>query len=182
MPDDFDPYYTWLAIPPEDQPPTLYRLLGVRTFEDNPEVIENVADQRMAFLRTLQSGKHSEQSQKLLNEVSSARICLLKEEKKANYDEKLRQKMRQQATGEQEDEELSATLVGFLQLVQEDDEKKEEKLADGKPPWATPATVPPPVDAEAADRKRMMIIGAAVGGTGGRRSTGSRSARRWGRG
>ena len=30
----FDPYYRWLGIPPEEQPPDHYRLLGVKVFED----------------------------------------------------------------------------------------------------------------------------------------------------
>ena len=28
MSDHFDPYYTWLGIPPEEQPPDHYRLIG----------------------------------------------------------------------------------------------------------------------------------------------------------
>ena len=44
----FDPYHKWLAIPPEEQPPNHYRLLGVSPFESDPDVIENAADQRMA--------------------------------------------------------------------------------------------------------------------------------------
>ena len=30
VPDPFDPYYSWLAIPPEDQPPNHYQLLGLK--------------------------------------------------------------------------------------------------------------------------------------------------------
>ena len=33
----FDPYQAWLGIPPHDQPPNLYRLLGLVLFESNPE-------------------------------------------------------------------------------------------------------------------------------------------------
>ena len=29
----FDPYYRWLGIPPGEQPPNHYRLLGVQLFE-----------------------------------------------------------------------------------------------------------------------------------------------------
>ena len=43
MSDAFDPYYIWLGIPPEDQPPHHYRLLGVTLFESNREVIEAAA-------------------------------------------------------------------------------------------------------------------------------------------
>lgn len=86
----FDSYHVWLGIPPAEQPPNHYRLLGIRLFEDAPEVIENATDQRMAHLRTLQGGRHSAQSQKLLNEVSSAKLCLLDRSAKLRYDATLR--------------------------------------------------------------------------------------------
>ncbi|MCI0357426.1 MAG: SUMF1/EgtB/PvdO family nonheme iron enzyme [Planctomycetaceae bacterium] len=85
----FDPYYTWLGIPPEEQPADFYRLLGIRRYESNAEVIVNAADQRMAYLRTFQAGKRGAESQKLLNEVSSAQVCLLDAAKKRAYDERL---------------------------------------------------------------------------------------------
>jgi hypothetical protein len=34
----FDPYRKWLGIPPEEQPPNHYRLLGIALFEDDPDV------------------------------------------------------------------------------------------------------------------------------------------------
>lgn len=90
MAESFDPYHVWLGIPPEDQPPNHYRLLGIRPFESNPDVIDNMADQRMTHLRTFQTGKNGKLSQKLLNEVAAARLCLLGEKTKREYDEKLR--------------------------------------------------------------------------------------------
>ena len=42
MAEKFDPYYQWLGIPPKDQPPSHYRLLGIEEFESNPEVIEAI--------------------------------------------------------------------------------------------------------------------------------------------
>jgi len=88
--DPFDAYYQWLGIPPEEQPPDHYRLLGLRPFEDNPTVISHAADRQMAHLRTFQTGPHSAESQRLLNEAAAARVCLLNAEKKAAYDERLR--------------------------------------------------------------------------------------------
>ena len=82
----FDPYYSWLSIPPEEQPPNHYRLLGVKFLESNADVIENAADRQMAHVRSHQAGKHSAASQKVLNELSAARICLLSPERKAAYD------------------------------------------------------------------------------------------------
>ncbi len=86
----FDPYYTWLGIPVEERPINFYRLLGIAHFEPNPEVISNAADQRMGHVRTFQNGRRAKYSQQLLNELSSASICLLDPDKKAVYDQKLR--------------------------------------------------------------------------------------------
>ena len=90
MDEPFDPYYKWLGIPPEEQPPNHYRLLAVRPLESDGDVIESAADARMAHLRTYQAGKHSALSQKLLNEVASAKVCLLNPDKKAQYDAQLK--------------------------------------------------------------------------------------------
>jgi formylglycine-generating enzyme required for sulfatase activity len=84
-----DAYHEWLGIPPGEQPPNHYRLLGVPLFEENPKVIENAADRQMAHLRTFQGGSRSLLSQQLLNEVSAARVCLLNPDKKAAYDAEL---------------------------------------------------------------------------------------------
>ena len=39
----FDPYYTWLAIPPADQPPHHYRLLGIEPLESDRDVMLSAA-------------------------------------------------------------------------------------------------------------------------------------------
>ena len=91
--ESFDPYYLWLGVPPREQPPNYYRLLGVQLFEPNPDVIEAAADQRMAHLRTFQTGPRAALSQSLLNEVSAARLCLLNPQSRPSYDASLRQQM-----------------------------------------------------------------------------------------
>ncbi len=91
MPGKFDPYHEWLGIPVSEQPPNHYRLLAIPAFEESATVIENAADQRMAHLRTFQTGKRAAASQRLLNELAAARICLLNPQKKAAYDQWLRQ-------------------------------------------------------------------------------------------
>jgi hypothetical protein len=88
----FDPYHKWLGIPPHEQPPNLYRLLGVSLFESDADVIAYAADQRMTLLRSIASGPHSGLSQRLLNEIAAAKITLLKPEKKQAYDAELRAK------------------------------------------------------------------------------------------
>ena len=92
----FDPYYKWLAIPPAEQPPNHYRLLALNLFESDADVISTAADQRMAHVRSFQSGQYVDASQRLLNELASARICLLKPDKKSAYDAALRAKIAEQ--------------------------------------------------------------------------------------
>jgi hypothetical protein len=82
-----NPYHKWLGIPLKDQPPDHYRLLGVERFESDPDVIANAADQRMAHIKAIASGKNAPLSQQLLNELAAARVCLLNAQQKAQYDE-----------------------------------------------------------------------------------------------
>lgn len=89
----FDAYHKWLGIPPEEQPPNHYRLLGIPVFEKDPEVVDAASYRQITHLRTYQLGKHAELSQKLLNEVNAARVCLLDTEKKAAYDASLQDEL-----------------------------------------------------------------------------------------
>jgi len=86
----FDPYYKWLGIPPEEQPVTYYRLLGIPEFEWDADVIEAGAEQRTVFLRSFQTGPNAELAERLLNEISEARVNLLDGKTKARYDTQLR--------------------------------------------------------------------------------------------
>jgi len=90
MSEQFDPYYRWLGIRPEEQPADHYRLLALARFEDEPEVIRDAAEQRMRHVRAYQLGEHRKVAQKILNELATAKGCLLNEAKKAKYDEGLR--------------------------------------------------------------------------------------------
>jgi hypothetical protein len=111
MSEPFDPYHVWLGIAPKDQPPNHYRILGVDLFEANPNAIENAADRQMAHLRTFQAGKHGALSQKILNEVAAAKICLLSPQKKAAYDQHLRETS-------PADDALDSGLVAALQQAE----------------------------------------------------------------
>ena len=91
---DFDPLYKWLGIPPSEQPPNCYRLLGLEAFEDDLDVIENAADRQVAFLRGFQSGPHAAIAEEVINQVRVARSWLLQPERKAQYDAWLREKLR----------------------------------------------------------------------------------------
>lgn len=89
----FDPYYKWLAINPKEQPPNYYRLLGVGLFESDPDVIANAADARMAHVKTFQTGAHSALSQRILNEIALAKVCLLNPQQRSEYDKQLRRQL-----------------------------------------------------------------------------------------
>jgi len=93
MAEAFDPYLTWLGIRDPQRPPNYYRLLGVDLFEDDPNVLTHAADRQMAHVRTFQTGKYSALSQRLLNELAAAKLCLLNPQKKAEYDAQLRRQL-----------------------------------------------------------------------------------------
>ncbi len=86
----FDPYHIWLGIPPHEQPANFYRLLSLSNFEDNAEVIALATERQVSHVRMFQSGQHSVLSQKVLNELTKAELCLTHPEKKAAYDAELR--------------------------------------------------------------------------------------------
>ncbi len=85
--------HKWLGIPADEQPPNHYRLLGLRVFEDDPEVIDAAADKHLAFLHNLGNGEYGEAAENLSNKISAARILLLNSEKKTKYDGELRVKI-----------------------------------------------------------------------------------------
>jgi hypothetical protein len=85
----FDPYHKWLAIPPDQRPPTHYQLLAVSPAEKDPEVIEEAALQRIAHLRSYQIGPHAKECTRLLNEIAQAKVVLLNPAKRQEYDAQL---------------------------------------------------------------------------------------------
>ncbi len=115
-----DPYHKWLGIPPKHQPPDHYRLLGLEPFEDDRNVIATAADRQMGFIKTYQTGppEAEELSQRILNELAAARICLLNRKKKDVYDRGLRAELekKQANTAVSETERLSGdNLTGQSQ-------------------------------------------------------------------
>ena len=117
----FDPYHQWLGIPPQDQPATHYRLLGIETFEENAEVISSAADRQMAHVRTFQMGPNGAISQRLLCELSTARLILLRPVRKAGYD---------------------AVLKSAVPMTQLEEEPRAPATAPAKGARANPQTTP----------------------------------------
>lgn len=137
MTEQFDPYRKWLGIPERDQPPHHYRLLGVEPFESDQEVIANAADARMAQIKTFQTGKHSDHSQRLLNELATAKVCLLNPTKKAEYDRKLEERVEGRGEINAATEDVPPALVVSA--------KPSAYLAHGRkkkqPAWLVPSVI-----------------------------------------
>lgn len=154
MTEKFDAYYTWLAIPTEEQPPDHYRLLGLRPFEENADVIANAADQRMSHVRTFQGGPHGALATKVLNEIAAARVCLLNPKRRAKYDEHLHEAVRLHAAeaGKGQEEGLSRSLGHFLLEIQD------EQVPDGLASPAATQELWPQVDdlGQAAPQRPWM--------------------------
>ena len=142
----FNPYRKWLGIPEQDQPPHHYRLLGIELFESDADVIVNASDGRMAQVKNFQTGKSSEQSQRILNELAAAKICLLNPEKKAEYDRLLQARLKSSAAKAavapaEKDADAAETALFYGQYwpVSSFTSRKSKKSAQRG--WAFPAAV-----------------------------------------
>lgn len=99
----FDPYHQWLSIPPEEQPANHYRLLGLKTFESNADIIDSAAQRQITYVRSFSLGQHAEESQAILNELATARATLLKASYKAEYDKQLTAKLQTSSSSANQD-------------------------------------------------------------------------------
>ena len=85
----FDPYREWLGIDPQEHPVDHYRLLGLQRFESDVALINQAADACMVEIRLHQLGPHGRYTQQLLNEISTARVCLVQADSRTAYDAQL---------------------------------------------------------------------------------------------
>ena len=93
MSSDFDPYREWLGIKSEQRPPDHYELLGLNLFEERTEIIDQASIDRVELLQDIATGSDDvELSQRILNEVSAARLCLLDRNQRERYNLQLRKK------------------------------------------------------------------------------------------
>jgi hypothetical protein len=96
-----DPYRDLLGIKSAGEPDH-YALLGLEPYESDRRKIDDAAGDRMSVLQEFANSEHLDASQKLLNEVSAARRCLLDVGNKIAYDEDLRRRqMRSAGSGSQ---------------------------------------------------------------------------------
>ena len=90
MSDNYNLYYKWFGIRPEEMPTNAYRLLGVQVFEPDDDVIANAVQQRTSYLRSFLTSEDGATAQQILDEFKQIEVCLLNPETKATYDEQLR--------------------------------------------------------------------------------------------
>ncbi len=134
MGEGFDAYRKWLGIPPKDQPPNHYRLLGVVVFEADADVIEAAANRHVAFIETYLDSERRSSAKALIKEIEAARLCLLDRRRRAEYDAKLKRTLaekREQEEAEAATEEWSAP-------------PPPASRPPAPPPEARPPAAPPP--------------------------------------
>lgn len=112
-----NPYRDWLAIDGAEQP-THYELLGIPLFADDRAAAASAYAERYASVRRYEVGNYSDQALALLEELSSAFKCLTDEQRKAEYDNRLRESIRSRETSVGEIERHE-TLIDRLQEVVE---------------------------------------------------------------
>ncbi len=128
MPAEFDPYRELLGIATPNRPPDHYALLGLELFESDRQKIDNAATERMGRLQDMANSDLVDHSQRLLNELSAARRCLLNAVQKVAYDEALRtrtQRAKLSASGNQSQGKVSwkqqpliiSAIVGTVVLL-----------------------------------------------------------------
>ncbi len=94
MPIEFDPYLEWLGIQSTERPLDHYALLGLTRFESSEALIDQHSVQRIELLQDIATGSEQvEISQKILNEISAARVCLLDRQKRTKYDLQLKKQL-----------------------------------------------------------------------------------------
>ena len=84
-----DFYKEWLGIPDGPRPPDHYELLRCKRFEDDIEKLRGHYKKLNTHVRKYATGKYSNDSQVLLNEMAKAMLCLTDAERKQDYDESL---------------------------------------------------------------------------------------------
>jgi hypothetical protein len=88
-----DVYKDWLKIEAKNRPLNFYQLLRLKLFEDNADQIRKNYRLLNAHVRKFASGDYVEESQKLLNELAKAMLCLTDTARKLEYDISLGRKV-----------------------------------------------------------------------------------------
>jgi hypothetical protein len=174
MASNFDPYWEWLKIPANQQPPNHYQLLGLKPLESSIEAIDEATDRLVEKMQRLSNGPQVEAAQKILNQVAQARLCLSDPDKKQFYDRQLTARL-----ASQQSERVSTTTPSLRPAL-----NKGRPSNPGKPAESThiptanagraPTTSSPESKAKAIEGNRqvqlmklatvaMLVMGGTVG-------------------
>src|SRR5262245_46933671 len=82
----FNAFHEWLALPREATSPTYYQILGLAEFEADAAKITQAGDRAITRVRSFRPGSRAKEWSRLLDEISSAKNCLLDAEVKREYD------------------------------------------------------------------------------------------------
>lgn len=83
---DFNPYYTFLGLDEELQQPNHYQLLRLAAGESDAAKISAAADKATGRVRAIRPGANAAAWAALLDEIQTARACLLDGERRSAYD------------------------------------------------------------------------------------------------
>ena len=86
MAETLDVYRDWLGITDTQRPLDYYQMLRLPKFEDDTEKIRAHYRKLNAHVRKYATGKFAGESQKLLNELAKAMLCLTDAQRKGEYD------------------------------------------------------------------------------------------------
>jgi hypothetical protein len=114
---EIDVYKEWLGIKDAARPLNHYQLLRLKQFEDDSGKVRENYRKMNAHVRKYAAGEYGPLSQKLLNELAKAMLCLTDARRKAEYDATLGRK--ETATGERQTFEemlLSRKIIDSAQL------------------------------------------------------------------
>lgn len=92
----FDSYHKWLGIPPEQQPPHYYQLLGISVNEQDTEVIQAAAQRQRASIEDHLHGAHHREASQLIYEIDEAELTLLSPELREDYNKRVKLVLKRQ--------------------------------------------------------------------------------------
>ncbi len=94
MNDRLDVYQQWLGIPPEEQPPDFYRLLGLARWESDAQLVSAAAQRRLAKVKQKATRQHLAVAQKLVRQIVRARATLMDARLRSEYNQRLQRAIR----------------------------------------------------------------------------------------
>jgi len=93
MPEKLDPYQAWLGIPPAEQPPNHYRLLGIPLFDGDHRTINAAAERQLALVAAAQTSGNAAIARHIVEQIKAARSVLLAHDAKRGYDVALKERL-----------------------------------------------------------------------------------------